>query len=55
METRAESETMATDPVCGMDVDESDPPAETTYQGETYYFCAEGCREKFEEDPEQYA
>lgn len=45
---------MATDPVCEMEVDESDPPAQTEYRGETYYFCAEGCRETFEENPEQY-
>lgn len=45
---------MATDPVCGMDVDESDPPAQTDYQGTTYFFCAEGCREKFEANPDEY-
>lgn len=45
---------MATDPVCGMDVDESDPPAQTDYQGATYFFCAEGCREKFEANPDEY-
>lgn len=46
---------MATDPVCEMDVDEGDAPAQAEYQGETYYFCGEGCREKFEENPQQYA
>lgn len=41
-------------PVCGMDVDDSDPPAQTEYEGETYTFCGDGCREQFEENPQQY-
>lgn len=45
---------MATDPVCGMDVDEDDPAAVHEYQGDTYYFCAPGCKNKFEQDPEEY-
>lgn len=45
---------MAQCPVCDMDVDENDPPAETEYEGTTYQFCGEGCRESFEDDPEQY-
>jgi len=45
---------MATDPVCGMDVDESNPAATYDYEGTTYYFCAEGCRNKFEADPGQF-
>lgn len=45
---------MAKDPVCGMDVDESNPPATAEYKGQTYYFCAPGCRAAFEADPEKY-
>ncbi len=45
---------VATDPVCGMDVDEDDPAATTEYQNETYYFCAPGCKNKFEQNPEEY-
>lgn len=45
---------MATDPVCGMDVDEDDPAAVHEYQGKTYYFCAPGCNNKFEQGPEEY-
>jgi Cu(I)/Ag(I) efflux system membrane fusion protein len=45
----------AKDPVCGMDVDPaSDRTLKTEYQGKTYYFCAEMCRERFEADPEKY-
>lgn len=43
---------MATDPVCGMEV-EIDSARETyRYQGVTYYFCSPGCREAFEDSPE---
>jgi len=45
---------MAKDPVCGMDVDESNPAATTEYKGQKYYFCAEGCKVAFETDPEKY-
>lgn len=45
---------MAKDPVCGMDVDEANPAATTEYEGQTYYFCAEGCKVAFETDPQKY-
>lgn len=45
---------MATDPVCQMEVDEQSAVAQSTYGGKTYYFCAPGCREAFEKDPERY-
>lgn len=45
---------MAIDPVCGMEVDEKTAPAKAVYNGKTYYFCAAGCKEEFEEDPEGY-
>ena len=46
---------MAVDPICKMDVDESNPPGgKTDYQGATYYFCAPGCLKAFEADPEKY-
>ncbi len=46
---------MAVDPICKMDVDESNPPGgKTDYQGTTYYFCAPGCLKAFEADPETY-
>ena len=45
---------MATDPVCTMEVDESDPPAQTEYQGEMYYFCSIGCQNNFESNPDDY-
>ena len=45
---------MAVDPVCKMDVDPSGAPAKTEYQGQTYCFCAPGCKAAFEKDPERY-
>lgn len=44
----------AIDPVCDMKVDVDDPPATYEYKGKTYYFCAPGCKKKFEENPEEY-
>ncbi|MBI2939512.1 MAG: YHS domain-containing protein [Chloroflexi bacterium] len=45
---------MARDPVCGMNIDERTAAAKTTYQGQTYYFCAPGCKATFEKDPQKY-
>ena len=45
---------MTRDPVCGMEVDEKKAPAKATYEGKQYAFCGEGCKEKFEQDPERY-
>ena len=45
----------ATDPVCDMQVDIRKPPGGThDYDGETYYFCAPGCRIAFSKDPDAY-
>lgn len=46
---------MAKDPVCGMDVDTKPGAKQATYQGKTYYFCSDGCKESFERDPGRYA
>ncbi len=44
---------MSTDPVCGMEVEEQDH-RHTEHNGQTYYFCSEGCQNKFEASPSQY-
>ena len=46
---------MEKDPVCGMQVDPKSAAAQESYQGKTYYFCAAGCKAKFEKNPGQYA
>lgn len=42
------------DLVCGMKVDPANPPFQTRYKGEAYYFCSEACRRLFEREPEKY-
>ncbi len=46
---------MARDPVCNMEVNEQNAAAQTRYQGQNYYFCSQGCKEKFDQNPQQYA
>ncbi|MGB7070647.1 MAG: YHS domain-containing protein [Pyrinomonadaceae bacterium] len=43
------------DPVCGMQVEESEAAGRSEHEGRTYYFCSQGCKEKFDADPEAYA
>jgi len=45
---------MALDPVCGMTVDPATAAAVRTHDGRNYFFCATGCAEAFEADPERY-
>lgn len=45
---------MVKDPVCGMMVDPETAPAKVEYKGQTYYFCALGCKAAFEKAPEKY-
>jgi P-type Cu+ transporter len=44
----------ARDPVCGMSVDIVTAFSEAV-GGETYYFCSESCRERFDADPAAYS
>ena len=44
-----------TDPVCGMQVTESESAERSDYQDRTYYFCSRDCRVAFEKSPEPYA
>lgn len=43
-----------TDPVCGMVINPFEALAQTTYRGETYYFCSDECKQKFDKKPEKY-
>ncbi len=45
---------MAKDPVCGMEVNEKNAPAQSNYKGSNYYFCSQQCQGKFDNNPEQY-
>jgi len=57
---------MDTCPVCGRGIEARNPtetdyedeafaPAEAEYDGETYRFCSEDCKQRFEASPEEYA
>ncbi|MBI2755963.1 MAG: YHS domain-containing protein [Chloroflexi bacterium] len=45
---------MAKDPVCGMDVAPETAKHTTQHEGQTYYFCAPGCKKAFETEPQKY-
>jgi P-type Cu+ transporter len=48
---------MATDPVCGMQVDTDVARAQqltTEHGGTTYYFCGRGCLLDFKDEPEKF-
>jgi Cu+-exporting ATPase len=42
------------DPVCGMDVDPESAAGSAEHDGRTYYFCSQGCLERFRQDPQRY-
>jgi YHS domain-containing protein len=37
-----------------MTIDENRAAGKSEYQGKTYYFCATGCKTKFDANPQQY-
>ena len=43
----------AVDPVCGMSVSTATKITHV-YKGQTFYFCCEGCRTRFKDDPESF-
>lgn len=42
------------DPVCGMQIEETEAAGQADHEGTTYYFCSNACLNKFEENPEEY-
>jgi len=46
---------MTKDPVCGKQVDENKAPATSSYQGNKYSFCGQDCKNKFDQQPQQYS
>ena len=42
------------DPVCGMTVEPESAAATAEYDGETYYFCCQGCADSFLAEPEEH-
>ena len=45
---------LAIDPICKMTVDEKTAKFTSEYKGKKYYFCAPGCKKKFDADPQKY-
>jgi P-type Cu+ transporter len=45
---------IATDPVCGMQVDLQKAAAQSEFDDKTYYFCCAGCKKRFDSNPGQY-
>ena len=54
MKKETTSSDIYVDPVCLMKVDPSKHKLRSTYQGCTYFFCAEACRKAFESTPVKY-
>jgi len=42
---------IVTDPVCGMQIEESEAAAQLVYEGQPLFFCSEDCRRTFENAP----
>jgi Cu+-exporting ATPase len=42
------------DPVCGMKIKQADAVATADHKGQTYYFCMEGDKDAFVEEPAKY-
>jgi Cu+-exporting ATPase len=38
-----------------MTISEADAAGQSQYQGQTYYFCSQSCKNKFDQNPQQYA
>jgi Cu+-exporting ATPase len=53
---RRENTTMElyVDPVCGMRISEEETVGTSSYEGKTYRFCSEGCKEQFDDDAHKF-
>ena len=45
---------MEIDPVCGMEVDPATAKYQTQHNSKEYFFCAKGCLESFQKDPDRF-
>jgi YHS domain-containing protein len=43
------------DPVCGMSINTDTAASTHRFEGETFYFCSDDCKRKFEMQPDEYA
>ncbi|MBI4670906.1 MAG: ATP-binding cassette domain-containing protein [Chloroflexi bacterium] len=49
-----EMRTLAVDPVCGMSIERDNAVGPFEHAGALYYFCAQGCRDEFAQQPEKF-
>ncbi len=45
---------MTKDPVCKMDIDETQTNFHSDHNGKKYHFCSEECKDTFDSQPERY-
>ena len=45
---------MGLDPVCKMEVNPASAEAQSEWGGQTFYFCSQECKERFDGEPERY-
>ena len=45
---------MAKDPVCNMEVDETETEFQSEYGGQNFYFCSQECKDTFDSRPQSY-
>jgi YHS domain-containing protein len=45
---------MVVDPVCKMEVEDTDAAQSVEFQGTDYFFCSPTCKEAFEREPTKY-
>lgn len=45
---------MVKDTVCEMEIDETAARFSLNFEGQTYFFCSEGCRAEFQRHPQDY-
>jgi Cu+-exporting ATPase len=54
---------MIRDPVCGLRLDDEqstqglidEAAYKSEYEGQTYYFCSQRCKQQFDQDPERHS
>jgi YHS domain-containing protein len=45
---------MVVDPVCKMEVEDTEPEHTVEFQGQSYAFCSPTCKEAFQRQPTRY-
>ncbi len=42
------------DPVCGMQIEETEAVGQSNHLGHIYYFCSTNCKSNFDTEPDDY-